>query len=45
MRNRPWVEKFESGEYLRKWNGFEPHITKQLFVVDKFGQLQETRRH
>jgi hypothetical protein len=26
MRNRPWVEKFETGEYLRKWNGYEPHI-------------------
>ena len=26
MRNRPWVEKFETGEYLRKWNGHEPHV-------------------
>jgi hypothetical protein len=26
MRNRPWVEKFETGEYLRKWNGYKPHI-------------------
>ena len=31
MRNkeiykRPWVEKFETGEYLRKWNGYEPHV-------------------
>lgn len=24
IRNRPWVEKFESGEYLRQWNEFEP---------------------
>ena len=28
MRNeqseRPWVKKFETGEYLRKWKGFEP---------------------
>lgn len=26
MRNRPWIEKFENGEYLRKWNGYEPGI-------------------
>lgn len=26
MRNRPWVKKFETGEYLRKWNGYEPYI-------------------
>ena len=23
MRQRPWVKKFETGEYLRTWNGFE----------------------
>ena len=22
MRNRPWVEKFENGEYLRSWKGY-----------------------
>ncbi len=24
MRQRPFVEKFESGEYLHEWNGFSP---------------------
>ena len=23
---RDWVEKFENGEYLRKWNTYEPFI-------------------
>jgi hypothetical protein len=26
MRNRPFVEKFETGEYLHSWNGYEPGI-------------------
>ena len=26
MRSSPWIEKFESGEYLTKWNGYSPNI-------------------
>lgn len=26
MREKPWVKKFETGEYLREWNGYDPGI-------------------
>lgn len=37
MRNRPWVEKFETGEYLRQWNGYEPIILGCIAYSDNIG--------
>ena len=28
---RPWRAKFESGEYLRKWNGYDPILIGGLY--------------
>jgi hypothetical protein len=31
MRNRHWVEKFENGEYLRKWRDHRPGLINGIY--------------
>lgn len=41
MRNRPWVEKFENGEYLQKWNGYDPSILGCTIYSENIGVGEE----
>lgn len=44
MRNRPWVEKFQNGEYLRKYKGYDPYLIGGLYS-ENIGIGEEKFKH